>query len=336
MSALRDVYTENARGEFRAGVFEAGKLVEYYCARPSETVFWIGYAYIARIISKQNGFAIVNLGDAQALLRPAPAAPEGCDISIEITRLAIPEPGHQKLMEVKAITPRAKYRNSDELLVQIDNAAQEIPAAPDHMEQFQDCVDLALSGYFNFLGGSITWERTRAGVVFDIDGISTPRDLNIAAALEIARLLRLFQIGGSVMIDFVAMTNKADRLAVINAFDATSNVDPRPYERTAINGYGLCQIIRPRPGPSLLDMLLGTNSKSPCTATLAVELLRAAAASHGVGPRTLTTAPAIALLLETPAWREECHRLEKQLGAPARIVTDPHITGYGHVHVTPC
>jgi ribonuclease G len=332
---LRDIYTENSFGEFRAGVFEQDRLVEYYCTRPHETDFWIGYSYTARIISKQAGFSIVAMDNVQAILRPAPYEPEGADIAIEITRLAIPEPGQQKLMEVKRATPDVKYRNGYELRVPIDNVRSEIRASAHHTEQFQDCIDLALAGYSTFLGGSITWERTRAGMVFDIDGVSAARALNIAAAHEIARLLRLFQIGGSVMIDFVAMENKADRLSVAQAFDAASKADPRTFERTAINGYGLCQIIRARPGPSLIDTLIGTNSKSPCTETFAVQLVRDAASSQGAGTRTLTTTPAIAQLLETPAWAEECCKLEKHLGAPVQIVAQPRITGYGYVHVTP-
>jgi Ribonuclease G/E len=44
-----------------------------------------------------------------------------------------------------------------------------------------------------------------------------------AAATEIARLLRLYQIGAMVLIDFVSMESKAQRTQIAEAFDAAAH-----------------------------------------------------------------------------------------------------------------
>src|SRR3546814_11870370 len=45
---------------------------------------------------------------------------------------------------------------------------------------------------------------------------------------------------------------KAERQRVVEAIDATL---PLPFERTAMNGFGFLQIIRPRPRASLVELL---------------------------------------------------------------------------------
>mgnify|MGYP000632597020 CR=1 FL=1 len=74
--------------------------------------------------------------------------------------------------------------------------------------------------------------------------------VNIAAAKEIARLLRLYQVGGMVMIDFIAVESKDHRQAIAAAFDEAAAADSRSFERSAVNGFGLMQVVRARPRPS--------------------------------------------------------------------------------------
>jgi hypothetical protein len=136
-----------------------------------------------------------------------------------------------------------------------------------------------------------------------------------------------------VMIDFVSMEAKAQRAEIANIFDAASAKDSRPFERTAINGYGLMQVVRARPRPSVLDHLFGTRIAALSDETQAYWLLRHAARSSGFGVRTITARPAVAHLLSSERWkalRAECARLA---GAGVAVVADENATGYGHVHV---
>jgi hypothetical protein len=136
-----------------------------------------------------------------------------------------------------------------------------------------------------------------------------------------------------VMIDFVSMEAKTQRAEIANIFDAASAKDGRPFERTAINGYGLMQVVRARPRPSVLDHLFGTRIVALSDETQAYWLLRSAARSSGFGLRTITARPAVAHLLSSERWqplRAECARLA---GAGVAVVADENATGYGHVHV---
>jgi len=78
------------------------------------------------------------------------------------------------------------------------------------------------------------------------------RGANIAAARAVALAIRRHAIGGSIGIDFPTLANKAARQAVAEAIDATL---PPPFERTAVNGFGFLQIVRPRPRASLPELL---------------------------------------------------------------------------------
>jgi ribonuclease G len=332
---VRDLIIENGPGEDRAGIFDSETLVELYLERPAETDFWIGYAYTARILSKHAGFAILSLDDSQAIMRPVPVEPDGADISVQLTRLAIPEPGRWKLMQTKRATADAKYRNGHEAWVQADNIAHHRRADATHCEQFQDAIDLALAACLDFPGGSISWERTKAGLVFDVDGDGDAQAVNCLAAAEITRLLRLFQIGGVVLIDFINSDSKNARTGIASAFDAASAGDPRAFEHTAINGFGLMQVVRPKLRPSVLDTLLGIRRATASDETQVVQLLREAHKAQGAGRRSLVTRPALAAVLAKPLWQEQIAKLAHTIGAPVEIVSDPSVSGYGHVHVRP-
>lgn len=332
---MRDLIIETGPGESRAGIFKNSALVELYLERHAETDFWVDYAYTARIVTKKAGFAIVSLDGAEAILRPVPAEPEGAGIVVQITRLAIPEPCHMKLMHVKRAGDTAQYRTGHEAWGQASDIAHHKRADPHHGEQFQEALDLALTGSLAFPGGSISWERTRAGLVFDVDSDGAAHEVNLQAAEQIARLLRLFQVGGVALVDFINAEGKTARTQVASAFDIASRADPRAFERTAINGFGLMQVVRPKPYPSVLDMLLGTRRASASDETLVIQLLRAARKAEGAGARHLITRPALAAELAKPKWQEHIAKLATDVGAPLVVVSDPAASGYGYVHVRP-
>ena len=107
-----------------------------------------------------------------------------------------------------------------------------------------------------------------------------------------------------------------------------------PHERTAINGFGFCQIVRRRSGPSVPEILCGTRRAQLSDESRAIALLREAGRSVGVGPRQLVAPPAVIDFIKS--WPEETTALRSSLGAEILLLPDESAKGYGHVHVAPC
>jgi ribonuclease G len=317
-------------GETRAVLFEGGIAVELHIFREGHTPS--GSMIDVKIISKADGRAFLALSNGEeAVMTPPPSEPEGGTVRIEIIRARICEPGEIKLAIARASEADPREIGEDQWRAELSKRADAvIQAGPD----FDDNFDIAQAGRSDVAGATIWFERTKAGLVFDVDGSGDAFAINCAAAAGIARLLRLFQIGGATMIDFVGMENKSARLAVADAFDAASSGDPRGFERTAINGYGLMQVIRAKRGPSILDTVFGTRRVSPSDETLILAMLRAASRASGAGVRRCVTTPALAAQLGLPIWQPLIAQAARQAGAPIEIVADDAARGYGHVHVT--
>ena len=113
-------------------------------------------------------------------------------------------------------------------------------------------------------GGSLIIEHTEALTVIDVNtgknvGTSsleaTVFDNNLEAAEEIARQLRLRDIGGIIVIDFVDMEEKRNREAVIKAFREALSRDKTRTQVFDISDLGLVEMTRKRIGEGLLESL---------------------------------------------------------------------------------
>mgnify|MGYP006979934285 CR=1 FL=1 len=118
--------------------------------------------------------------------------------------------------------------------------------------------------------------------VIDIDGSAAPRELALAAIPAIAQALRWFDLGGNIAIDFPTLQAKADRRAVDEALGEA--LDGWPHERTAMNGFGLVQLVARAEGPSLLHRF-ATSRVGMC----ARYALRQAERAEGTGRTLLLT-----------------------------------------------
>ncbi len=306
--------------QLRAGV-EAGALVELHLARESDPLPF-GTVHEAVVRGKDGARLHIDCNGTSAWLIGSPQHPIGHKLPVQVVRVAIAEPGALKRAHL------VEHRG----LAIVPPETQIIRDFPESFEVETWC-DRAMSGTIPFDGGSLSLERTRAGLVIDVDGSGDRHALNIAAAMKIAAVLRLFQIGGMVMVDFVTPDNRALRLELDAALDAALRKDPRPFERTAINGFGLVQIVRAKRGPSLIDTLCGTRHHAPGIETQALRLLNEAASSIGAGPRTLIAQSNIISMLEKmPSLLDE---LRLAIGADVKMAADENIRGHGHVHVQP-
>jgi ribonuclease G len=328
---MREIAFDASPGETRAVLFEGGTAVELHIFRDGHAL--PGSVLNAKILSKSAGRAFLQLASGEeAVIMPPPTEPEGASVRVEIVRARICEPGEIKLATARLSEVALCEVTEDHWRATLSERADAVIAVG---ADFDDHFDIAHAGRSDVEGATIWFERTKAGLVFDVDGSGDAFAINHDAATEIARLLRLFRIGGATMIDFVGMENKVARLKIAAAFDAASAADPRGFERTAINGYGLMQVIRAKPGPSILDTLFGTRRVSLSDETLILALLRSASRSSGAGVRQCITTPTLAAQLRLPLWQPLIKQAERLAGAAIEIVADADARGYGHIHVTP-
>lgn len=358
-----------APAEIRAGLVEDGALTEFRIIRPSRrgVHLAVGQLFTARIVENHRaGGALVTLGSGlEAHLERVPRAPEGTLLAVEIVRASIPEPGRWKLPLVRARSDLAarssegphdagnepwsyfldEWRDKVDRIICCDTTVMQQlfdsvgpdgpPISADlaviEEADFDSLAESAVVGEFGIKGGMLTIERTRAMTTVDIDGSGDSVALNLAAALEIPRLLRLLDIGGQVGIDFLAMPDRNARLSV-DAGLAQACAVLGSHERTAINGFGFAQIVRPRPRPSIPETLCDITPGRLSTESRAVALLREAARSTGYGKRRLVATPAIIDMLR--GWTGQLETLQKQLGVQIELVPDSSARGYGHVHVS--
>ncbi|KAA0680861.1 ribonuclease E/G [Azospirillum brasilense] len=111
-------------------------------------------------------------------------------------------------------------------------------------------------------GGSLVIERTEAMTVVDVNAgeRGNPLDVNLEAAAEIARQLRLRNAGGIVVVDFVNMRNRGDAERLLNALSRAVEDDPAQTQVYGLSKLGLVEMTRARRGTALAD-LLGTGRR---------------------------------------------------------------------------
>jgi ribonuclease E len=111
-------------------------------------------------------------------------------------------------------------------------------------------------------GGSLIIEHTEALTVIDVNtgknvGRSSLEETvfrnNLEAAVEIARQLRLRDIGGIIVIDFIDMERKDNREEVVKVFRDALSRDKTRTQVFDISELGLCEMTRKRIGEGLLE-----------------------------------------------------------------------------------
>ncbi len=104
-------------------------------------------------------------------------------------------------------------------------------------------------------GGSIVIDRTEALVAIDVNSgkMTSQRDhedtvymTNYEAAQVIARQLRLRDLGGIIVVDFIDMELPRNRRAVVKAFENAAKSDKARIKVSRITSNGLCILTRQR------------------------------------------------------------------------------------------
>jgi ribonuclease G len=170
-------------------------------------------------------------------------------------------------------------------------------------------------------GGRLWIETTRALVAVDVDRgkAASARAVNLEAAREIARQLRLRQLSGLIVIDFLDPEGPEPRKELRGAFEAALAGDPAASELKRLGGNGVLMMTRQRLRPALHERLCEPGQAwRPSAGTQAFTALRAALAAGlgNPGKRVrLEAAPEVLRALEGEA-AEALAAVEQRLGAP--------------------
>ncbi|WP_413436601.1 Rne/Rng family ribonuclease [Sulfuriferula sp. GW1] len=117
-------------------------------------------------------------------------------------------------------------------------------------------------------GGAIVIDHTEALVSVDVNSARSTRgtdieqtayNTNLEAAEEVARQLRLRDLGGLIVIDFIDMENQRNQREVENRLRDSLHYDRARVQFGKISKFGLMELSRQRLQPSL-----GESSHQPC------------------------------------------------------------------------
>lgn len=185
---------------------------------------------------------------------------------------------------------------------------------------------IALAG-----GGALTIETCAAATMMDVDSgsDSAPLTVNLAAAAAAARQIRLRNLAGPIVIDFIGTKRRGERERLLAALASALATDPAAPQLLGWTRLGHVEIMRKRRHPPLGEMLfehIPGGGQIKTALTVALEGLRAAARAADAEPGqalALFVHPAVAAGLTdgdaAPARRE----LEGRLGRRLTVVAEP-------------
>ncbi len=147
-------------------------------------------------------------------------------------------------------TTRVTFHTGDESLLVAKGIDREIEAA------LSDRVELPSGGHLNI-------QPTEALTVIDVNSgrftssrtqAETVRRTNLEASQEIPRQLRLRNIGGMVIVDFIDMDSRKDQQQVLEVFQRVLEEDRAKPQIGQLSDLGLVELTRRRQGQSLREL----------------------------------------------------------------------------------
>jgi ribonuclease G len=185
-------------------------------------------------------------------------------------------------------------------------------------------------------GGAVHIEAARAAVLIDVDS-GTPEGglpeqvglaADFAAAAAIARQIRLRNLGGGIIIDFIGLDRPGLRQRVRAALGEALAPDPVPTQILGWTRLGHLELVRPRHRRPVADALGERNAAGllvKSAVTLALEALRAVRRAARIEPGRnwgLAVAPDVAAALSGPAGAARA-ALETQLARGLAVTAEP-------------
>ena len=308
---------EDGIGEQRALLVDRGEAVAAKMRWPEE--LFPGKRVSVKLASKRprgtRGVAVDEHGSEILVDRLPPTLTEGRSFVAEITRAPMAERGRFKRAQARAATGTESSSALPDDVFALGQTVRSFPAG-----LWEDVWESVLVAEVAFAGGALLFSVTPAMTVIDVDGDLSPRNLALAAVSAVARAVRLFDLGGSIGIDFPTLEAKADRKAVDTALGAA--LADWPHERTAMNGFGFVHLVARLEGPSLLHR--ATFQRAGMAAR---KLLRQAGQLEGAGAIELAGHPALAAHLSDAFLAELGSRTAREVRwrpDPALALDAPH------------
>ena len=191
-------------------------------------------------------------------------------------------------------------------------------------------------------GGYLVVNQTEALVAIDVNTgkyvgskslEETVYTLNLEAVREIVRQLRLRDLGGIVVIDFIDMEDPTHRLELYNALETELETDPARTQLLPMSDIGLIQLTRKRTRPSL-DRTLSRecpychgSGRIKALPTICLEIRRellAAVTTDMSGQLSLVVHPEVSHYLQGP-FRDLLRELEEVHGVQVILRENPLI-----------
>ena len=269
-------------GETRAAVYEGRNLVELYIRRWSERNRpQAGDVFLGRIdtVDVGMGAAYVELGSGKPgflKFSDAPKAPRfqnGQYVDVEVTREGGRDKGpvlrFRSVAEKKKPGPISQLSLSDRISKRFQGDIAFEAASVSSLLQVCD-TEIALPG-----GGDIAIEPTRALIAVDVDRGSGKNgfDVSKAAAIEVARQLRLRGLGGLIAIDFPNLRQKRQREDLLSVMTDAVSKDPNPVKIAPLSRFGVMELTRQKQERAIDEILLGPDGQ-PTAETLALSALQ--------------------------------------------------------------
>lgn len=205
------------------------------------------------------------------------------------------------------------------------------------MRSIEGAIELALARRVPLpSGGAIVIEPTEALTAIDVDagGVGAAGDaeaarlrVNLEAAVEAARQIRLRDIGGVIVIDFIRLREDDSRARLMRSLREAFIGDPAGPRIADLSPFGLAEMTRRRQGAALDLRQVETcgscagEGRVPSAATVAAEAARHLARSIARTPAgrwSIAAAPEVAALLEPAAASGRFELPVEVIAEPAR------------------
>lgn len=286
---------EQGIGETRAALIENGEIVEARIRR--EGVTPAGTIVDAQLVAVAPRVTVEAGGEQFLMPRGVSGISEGSRLRIEVVREALGSTESWK----RGLARRTEAEPREAPLL--------AEGTPGRIEGWDDLLDEARSGIVRFDGGELRIQPTAAMTMIDIDGWLVPDKLAQMGAWAAASAIRRLDIGGPTGIDFPTLKGREARQQIDSIL---AEYLPSPSERTAINGFGFVQVVRPRSRASLIDLAADR------AAFEARALLRRVGAE--IGAIRLAAHPSVVRVLEgKPEWLAQ---LARQVGGAITLRSD--------------